>query len=74
MKQGKLTDLRAGEYNIILGNELAQTLGVRVGDSVNVFVSEATVTPIGPIPRARRFTCRRHVRGRRPGIRLRAWP
>jgi lipoprotein-releasing system permease protein len=55
MKQGKLSDLRPGEYNIILGNELAQTLGVGVGDSVNVFVSEATVTPIGPIPRARRF-------------------
>ena len=55
MKEGRLSDLRAGEYNIILGNELAQTLGIRVGDSVNVFVSEATVTPIGPIPRARRF-------------------
>lgn len=55
MKQGKLSDLKAGEYNIVLGNELAQTLGVGVGDSVNVFVSEATVTPIGPIPRARRF-------------------
>jgi lipoprotein-releasing system permease protein len=56
MKQGKLSDLQAGSYRIILGNELAQTLGVSVGDSVNVFVSEATVTPIGPIPRARRFT------------------
>lgn len=55
MKQGTLADLRPGEYKIILGNELAQTLGVTVGDSVNVFVSEATVTPIGPIPRARRF-------------------
>jgi lipoprotein-releasing system permease protein len=55
MKKGRLQDLRPGEYNIILGSELAQTLGVDVGDSVNVFVSEATVTPIGPIPRARRF-------------------
>ncbi len=56
MKQGKLSDLQPGKYRIILGSELAQTLGVGVGDSVNVFVSEATVTPIGPIPRARRFT------------------
>ncbi|MFA6985960.1 MAG: lipoprotein-releasing ABC transporter permease subunit [Arenimonas sp.] len=56
MKQGSLTDLKPGGYRIILGKELAQTLGVEVGDSVNVFVSEATVTPIGPIPRARRFT------------------
>jgi lipoprotein-releasing system permease protein len=55
MKQGKLTDLVPGGYRIILGSELAQALGVGVGDSVNVFVSEATVTPIGPVPRARRF-------------------
>lgn len=55
MKKGRLSDLKPGSYNIILGNELAQMLGVEVGDSVNVFVSEATVTPIGPIPRARRF-------------------
>ncbi len=59
MKQGKLSDLKPGQYNIVLGSELAQTLGVQVGDSVNVFVSEATVTPLGPIPRARRF----HVSG-----------
>ena len=55
MKQGSLNDLQPGKYRIILGKELAQMLGVGVGDSVNVFVSEATVTPIGPIPRARRF-------------------
>ena len=55
MKQGKLSDLVPGGYRIVLGSELAQALGVGVGDSVNVFVSEATVTPIGPVPRARRF-------------------
>jgi lipoprotein-releasing system permease protein len=56
MKQGKLSDLKAGEYRILLGSELAQALGVGVGDSVTVFVSEANMTPVGPIPRARRFT------------------
>ena len=56
MKQGKLSDLKAGEYRILLGSELAQALGVSVGDSVTVFVSEANMTPVGPIPRARRFT------------------
>jgi lipoprotein-releasing system permease protein len=59
MKEGTLSSLKPGEYNIVLGRELALQLGVRVGDDVNVFVSEATVTPIGPIPRARRF----HVTG-----------
>ncbi|MFY2764779.1 lipoprotein-releasing ABC transporter permease subunit [Arenimonas sp. MALMAid1274] len=55
MRQGAVTDLKAGEFNIILGKELAQLLGVGPGDSVNVFVSEATVTPLGALPRAKRF-------------------
>lgn len=56
MKQGKLTDLQDGEFRIILGKELAILLGVGVGDPVNVFISEATVTPLGALPRAKRFT------------------
>ena len=56
MKQGKLTDLEDGEFRIILGQELAILLGVGVGDPVNVFISEATVTPLGALPRAKRFT------------------
>ncbi|MBW8366396.1 MAG: lipoprotein-releasing ABC transporter permease subunit, partial [Arenimonas sp.] len=56
MKQGKLTDLQDGEFNIILGQELALLLGVGIGDPVNVFISEATVTPLGALPRAKRFT------------------
>ena len=30
-------------------------LGAGVGDSVNVYISEATVTPLGALPRAKRF-------------------
>ena len=56
MKQGKLSDLQDGEFRIILGQELALLLGVGVGDPVNVFISEATVTPLGALPRAKRFT------------------
>jgi len=56
MKRGKLDDLKDGEFNIILGQELALLLGVGVGDPVNVFISEATVTPLGALPRAKRFT------------------
>ena len=56
MKQGRLTDLKDGEFRIILGQELAILLGVGVGDPVNVFISEATVTPLGALPRAKRFT------------------
>ncbi|KAA2284434.1 lipoprotein-releasing ABC transporter permease subunit [Arenimonas fontis] len=56
MRQGRLEDLRPGEYRILLGVELAMVLGVQVGDQVNVFISQATVTPLGAMPRARRFT------------------
>ena len=56
MKHGELGDLTDGGFNIILGQELAFSLGVGVGDPVNVFISESTVTPLGALPRAKRFT------------------
>jgi lipoprotein-releasing system permease protein len=55
MKQGSLDQLQPGEFNIILGRELAILLGVGPGDAVNVFISESTVTPLGALPRAKRF-------------------
>jgi len=56
MVQGRLDDLKPGEFGIVLGRELAMNLGAGVGDAVNVYVSESTVTPLGALPRARRFT------------------
>jgi lipoprotein-releasing system permease protein len=56
MKKGSLADLRPGQYNIILGRELAIWLGVGVGDKVTVFVPELNTTPVGVLPKMRRFT------------------
>jgi lipoprotein-releasing system permease protein len=56
MKQGALSDLRPGEFNIILGKELAIWLGVRLGDKVTVYVPELNTTPVGVLPKMRRFT------------------
>ncbi len=56
MKIGKLTDLVPGAYNIILGRELANWLDVGVGDKVTVYVPEFTNTPVGAVPKVRRFT------------------
>ena len=56
MLSGSLDDLKPGEYGIILGKELAQTLGVGMGDKVTVVVPELTVTIAGSLPRMRRFT------------------
>jgi lipoprotein-releasing system permease protein len=56
MKHGRLEDLRPGEYNIVLGKELAIWLGVGIGDKVTVFVPELNTTPVGVLPKMRRFT------------------
>jgi lipoprotein-releasing system permease protein len=56
MTAGKFDSLRPGEFNIVLGSELAAALNVRVGDSVNAFISESVATPVGSMPRAKRFT------------------
>lgn len=56
MQQGALGDLEAGSYRIILGRELANVLGARVGDKVSLLVPQASVTPMGTMPRMRRFT------------------
>lgn len=56
MRAGKLTDLVPGQFDIVLGSELAMTLGVTVGDKITVFAPEFSATPIGAIPRMKRFT------------------
>ena len=55
MIKGKLEDLKAGGFGLILGNELAMHLGVGVGDKVTVITTEVTTTPVGAIPRYKRF-------------------
>ncbi|MBU1191038.1 MAG: lipoprotein-releasing ABC transporter permease subunit [Gammaproteobacteria bacterium] len=56
MKAGQLTDLKPGEYGIVLGSELALLIGAQVGDKITVVSPQANITPIGTMPRLRRFT------------------
>ena len=56
MKSGKLSDLVAGEYGIVLGIELANYLGVMTGDKITVISPQINSTPAGIVPRMRRFT------------------
>lgn len=56
MQQGELTDLEAGEFRIVLGNELAAELQATVGDKVTVTLAQGIVTPAGVVPRTKRFT------------------
>jgi len=53
---GRLDDLQAGAFRILLGRTLAQILGIGVGDKVTMVVPHASVTPAGVLPRMRRFT------------------
>jgi lipoprotein-releasing system permease protein len=56
MQTGKLTDLARGDFNIVLGVELAAAIKVSVGDKVTVTLAEGIVTPAGIVPRTKRFT------------------
>ena len=56
MQVGTLDELVAGRFNIVLGVELADALGVGVGDKVTITLAEGMVTPAGVIPRTKRFT------------------
>jgi lipoprotein-releasing system permease protein len=56
MKAGKLSDLVAGKFGIVLGAELANYLGVMVGDKVTVISPQINSTPAGILPRLKRFT------------------
>jgi lipoprotein-releasing system permease protein len=55
MRRGKLTDLKPGEFGIVLGVELARALGVNMGDAVVVITPQGTVTPAGTLPRVKSF-------------------
>lgn len=56
MKEGRLNDLKPGEFNIVLGSELARALEVDVGDKVTMLAPQGQVTPAGVIPRLKQFT------------------
>jgi len=53
---GSFSDLEPKKYRIILGSELALSLGVAVGDKVTVIAPQGSVSPVGVVPRIKRFT------------------
>jgi len=55
IKAGSLAELRSGEFGIVLGTDLARTLGVRVGDKVMLIAPQGSITPAGMMPRLKQF-------------------
>jgi len=53
--EGTLQKLTPGSWNIVLGAELARSLGVAVGDQITVIAPGAQVTPAGALPRLKSF-------------------
>lgn len=56
MVRGKMTDLKPGTFGIVLGQELADILQVRIGQTVMMLAPAASISPAGFTPRMRQFT------------------
>ncbi len=56
MIDGNLQDLKPGQFGVVMGRELANTLELKVGDKISIIAPEATITPAGISPRIKRFT------------------
>lgn len=56
VREGSFNNLRSGEFNIVLGKELARGLRVEVGDKVTMIAPQGQVTPAGVLPRLKQFT------------------
>ena len=65
--EGEVTELAAanadavaqlvpGEFRVVLGVELARSLGVRAGDKVTLIAPSGQVTPAGVVPRLKQMT------------------
>jgi lipoprotein-releasing system permease protein len=56
MVSGKLTDLKPGGFGLVLGNELADGMGVKLGDTLLMMAPQGSISPAGFTPRMRQFT------------------
>ncbi len=56
MSTGSIDDLQPGAFNIVLGRELALLMGAGVGDKVTVITPQTMSTPVGVLPRLKRFS------------------
>lgn len=55
MFAGKVENLQAGEYGIVIGKQMADNLGLGINDNVTLVLPEATPSPAGVVPRFKRF-------------------
>ena len=56
VRGAQLAALVEGEFGVILGGELARTLGLLRGEKVTLIAPQGQVTPAGVVPRLKQFT------------------
>ncbi len=56
LKNTALAQLVPGDFGVVLGGELARSLGVRQGDKVTLVAPSGQVTPAGVVPRLKQMT------------------
>ena len=56
MNNAALSQLKSGEFGVVLGIDLARMLGLRVGDPVTLVAPSGQVTPAGVVPRLKQMT------------------
>jgi len=56
LQNSSLARLVPGEFGVVLGVELAQSLGVRQGDKVTLVAPSGQITPAGVVPRLKQMT------------------
>lgn len=55
MLDGSLDSINKSDFHILIGVHLAQSLNATVGSQITMLVPEAIISPIGVIPRLKRF-------------------
>ena len=55
-QQAALQQLQPGGFGVVLGAELARSIGVRMGDVVTLVAPSGQVTPAGVVPRLKQMT------------------
>ncbi|MDR2924934.1 MAG: lipoprotein-releasing ABC transporter permease subunit [Azoarcus sp.] len=55
MRAGTLDALEPGRFGIILGRDLARSLGAKPGDKLTLIAPQGMVTPAAVVPRVRQF-------------------
>jgi lipoprotein-releasing system permease protein len=56
IRSGAVTPLRDAQPAVLLGTELARTLGVLPGDTVTVISPQGAMTAVGMVPKMRQYT------------------